>query len=166
MFTENTSLIWWQRPRSRLGYDRSLLYRVEYFSEWHEVQSQRNAAVVLRQVVHVIVYTVVTLSVVRQERHLTCKKISFQNSPSMLVVVLLEVSHCRVPAGTTAACFISCPSKTQNSLTFWYQLTKVVPEYRPLSKGCYVVCCWFLFLDEPVTQCLYGRAVSQRDWIL
>ena len=83
MFTENTSLIWWQRPRSRLGYDRSLLYRVEYFSEWHEVQWLRNAAVVLRQVVRVIVYTVVTLLVERQERHPTCKKISFRNSPPL-----------------------------------------------------------------------------------
>jgi len=36
--SKNSSLIEWERPQGGHGYDASLTYRVDYFSQWDKVQ--------------------------------------------------------------------------------------------------------------------------------
>lgn len=50
---KNSSLIEWQQPEGGHGYDTSLVYRVDYFSQWDKVQ----CAVENCEVEHLLVWS-------------------------------------------------------------------------------------------------------------
>jgi len=82
-------------------------------------------------------FSALTLLVGRQEGHPACKKLEWW---SVGMVICLEQGadlHMaqRMPLPLTISCF----SKIQLVLPFWYRLTRVVPEKRPLN-GCVCVC--------------------------
>jgi len=58
---------------------------------------------------------------------------------------------------------VSCFSKIQIGLPFWYRLTWVVPEKGPLN-GCVCVCvCVCVSLASPVTKTLHTPSVRFMD---
>ena len=93
----------------------------------------------------------------------------------MLVVVCwrgyLSGARCRLAYGPADAT-VSCFSKIQIGLPFWYRLTQVVPEKRPLngcvcalvyyqSAGCNVLlpvaCCRYLLFLQVRLDILMGK---------
>jgi len=44
---------------------------------------------------------------------------------------------------------VSCFSKIQIGLPFWYRLTRLVPRKGPLNR-CVCVCCWRVAAMQPV----------------
>jgi len=73
------------------------------------------------------------LLVGRQEGHPACKKLSGEvlawlSVWSEMQMICIWSSFCRCHP------VISCSSKIHNGLPFWYRLTEVVLEKRPLNK--------------------------------
>jgi len=77
-----------------------------------------------------------TLLVGRQEGHPACKKLS-GGVPAWLSV-WCEVQTCMWPSGFHCHSLSLAPIKSRLLLPFWYRLTRVVPDRRPLN-GCVCV---------------------------
>jgi len=79
-----------------------------------------------------------------QEGHLACKKLS--GGVLAWLSVWSEVQTCILAQLMPLLVTVSCSSKIQIGLPFWYWLTRVVPEKGPLN-GCVCACeCeWYVF---------------------
>ena len=89
-------------------------------------------------------FSALTLLVGRQEGHQACKKPSGGWDAGMDICLErgadLHMAQL-MPLPLTVSCF----SKIQTGLPFWYWLTRVVPEKGPLN-GCVCVCVCVLLL--------------------
>jgi len=79
-----------------------------------------------------IAFSALTLLVWQQEGHPACKKTEWWGAG--VVVCLEQCADLLMPLPLTVSCF----SKIQIGLPFWYRLTWVVPEKGPLN-GCVCV---------------------------
>jgi len=77
-----------------------------------------------------------------QEGHLACKKLS--GGVLAWLSVWSEVQTCILAQLMPLLLTVSCSSKIQIGLPFWYWLTRVVPEKGPLN-GCACECEWYVF---------------------
>jgi len=82
-------------------------------------------------------FSALTLLVGRQEGHLACKKTEWWGAG---VVICLEwVADLHMVQLMPVPLTVSCFSKIQIDFTFWYQLTRVIPDKGPLNR-CVCVC--------------------------
>jgi len=87
-------------------------------------------------------FSALTLLVGRQEGHLALKTECWSTGVAVWSVMQMIAS-----ADATATPIISCSSKIQNGLPFWYQLTQIVLEKRPLNGySSSSVCVWCNFI--------------------
>jgi len=101
------------------------------------------------------------LLVGQQEGHLACKKPEWWGAG---VVICLErgadlYMSQLMPLPLTVSCF----SKIQIGFTFWYWLTWVVPEKRPLN-GCVCVCCVDHMPVNEITFLILALLVNQHNY--
>ena len=88
------------------------------------------------QLAHSIAFSALTLLVGRQEGHPACKKQS--GGVLAWLSVWSEVQTCIWPSWCHCHSLFLAPVKSRLVLPFWYRLTQVVLEKRPLN-GCSVV---------------------------
>jgi len=79
-----------------------------------------------------VAFSALTLLVGRQEGHPACKKLS-----AGMVICLERGADLHMAQLMPLPLTVSCFSKIEIGLTFWYRLTRVVPERGPLN-GVYV----------------------------
>jgi len=81
-------------------------------------------------------FSALTLLIVWQEGHLACKKTEWWGAGVVICLERCADLHMAqlMPLPLTVSCF----SKIQIDLPFWYRLTWVVPEKGPLN-GCVCV---------------------------
>ena len=117
---------------SRRRRDDTLFDFRGYFALWIIVQ---------RTVVNVDVYpfSALTLLVGRQERHPVCKKLS--GGVLAWLSVWRKVQTCIWPSWCHCHSLSLVSVKSRLVLPFWYRLTRVVPEKRPLNECVCVYCC-------------------------
>ena len=84
-----------------------------------------------------------TLLVGRQEGHPVCKKHS--GGVLALVSVWSEVQTCIWPSWCHCHSLSLAPVKSRLVLPFWYRLTQVVLEKKPLNGCCCCCCCCSVF---------------------
>ena len=85
-------------------------------------------------------FSALTLLVGRQEGHLACKKTEWWGAG---VVICLEwVADLHMVQLMPVPLTVSCFSKIQIDFTFWYQLTRVIPDKGPLNR-CVCLCICF-----------------------
>ena len=84
-------------------------------------------------------FSALTLLVGRQEGHPACKKLS--GEVLAWLSVWSEVQTCIWPSWCHCQSLSLAPVKSRLVLPFWYWLTQVVLEKRPLN-GCCCCCCW------------------------
>jgi len=84
-------------------------------------------------------FSALTLLVGRQEGHPACKKLSGGVLAWLMVICLERVADLHMAQLMPLPLTVSCFSKIQIGLPFWYRLTWVVPEKGPLN-GCVCVC--------------------------
>jgi len=82
-------------------------------------------------------FSALTLLVGRQEGHTACKKI--QRWGTGMVICLERGADLRMSQLMPLPLTVSCFSKIQIFLPFWYRPTRVVPDKGPLN-GCMCVC--------------------------
>jgi len=82
-------------------------------------------------------FSALTLLVGRQEGHPACKKLS--SGGAGMVIWLEQDADLHMAQLMPLPLTVSCFSKIQIGLPFWYWLTWVVPEKGPLN-GCVCVC--------------------------
>jgi len=86
-------------------------------------------------------FSALTLLVGRQEDHLACKKLSGGVLAWLSVWSEVQMHIAQLmPLPLTVSCF----SKIQIDLPFWYRLTQVVPDKGPLN-GCVCVYIYIYF---------------------
>jgi len=87
-----------------------------------------------------------TLLVGRQEGHPACKKTEWWSTG--MVICLERDADLHMAQLMPVPFTVSCFSKIQIGLPFWYRLTRVVPEKGPLN-GCVCVCvCIYTLLSN------------------
>ena len=84
-------------------------------------------------------FSALTLLVGRQEGHPACKKQS-GGVPAWLSV-WSEVQTCIRPSWCHCHSLYLAPVKSRLVLPFWYRLTRVILEKRPLNGCCCCCCC-------------------------
>jgi len=84
-----------------------------------------------------IAFSALMLLVGQQEGHLACKKTEWWGAG--VVICLERGAHLHMAQLMPLLVTVSCFSKIQISLLFWYQLTRVVPGKGWLN-GCVCVC--------------------------
>ena len=72
-----------------------------------------------------------------QEEHLACKKLSCGGG---IIICLERGADLHMAQLMPMPLTVSCFSKIQIGFTFWYRLTRVVPDKGPLN-GCVCACC-------------------------
>ena len=82
-------------------------------------------------------FSALTLLVGRQEGHPACKKLAWWGAG--VVICLERDAHLHMAQLMPLPLTVSCFSKIQIGLPFWYRLTRIVPEKGPLN-GCVCVC--------------------------
>jgi len=82
-------------------------------------------------------FNALTLLVGQQEEHLACKKLS--GGVLARLSVWSEVQTCIWPSGFHCHSLSLTSVKSRLVLSFWYRLTRVVPNKGPLN-GCVCVC--------------------------
>jgi len=85
-------------------------------------------------VVSVCAFSALTLLVGRQEGHPACKKLS--GGVMAWLSVWSEVQTCIWHSGCLCHSLSIAPVKSRLVLPFWYRLTQVVLEKRPLNGCC------------------------------
>ena len=83
-------------------------------------------------------FSALTLLVGRQEGHPACKKLS--GGVLAWLSVWSEVQTCIWPSGFHCHSLSPASVKSRLVLSFWYRLTRVVPDKGPLLNGCVCVC--------------------------
>ena len=81
-------------------------------------------------------FSALTLLVGRQEGHPACKKLEWWGPGK--VICLERDAHLHMAQLMPLPLTVSCFSKIQTGLPFWYRLTRVVPKKGPLN-GCVCV---------------------------
>ena len=98
------------------------------------VRDRRSTTVPRHQLIilRFFAFTALTLLVGQQEGHLACKK----QSGGVLVwlSVWSKVQTCIWPSWFHCHSLSLASEKSRLVLSFWYQLTRVVPEKRPLNR--------------------------------
>ena len=94
-----------------------------------------------------IAFSALTLLVGRQEGHPACKKLS--GGVLAWLSVWSEVQTCIWPSRFHCHSLSLTSVKSRLVLSFWYQLTQVVPEKGPVN-GCVCVCICRYFYQQPV----------------
>jgi len=84
-----------------------------------------------------VALSALTLLVGRQEGHPGCKKT--ERWGAGVVICLERAANLHVARRIPLPLTVSCSSKIQMVLPFWYRLTGVVPDKGPLN-GCVCVC--------------------------
>jgi len=84
-----------------------------------------------------VAFSALTLLVGRQEGHPACKKTEWWGAG--MVICLERGADLHMAQLMPLPLTVSCFSKIQIGLPFWYRLTWVVPEKGPLN-GCMYVC--------------------------
>jgi len=95
-------------------------------------------------------FSALTLLVGRQEGHPACKKAEWWWGAGV-VICLERGADLHIAKLMPLPLTVSCFSKIQTGLPFWYRLTRVVPEIGPLN-GCMSVC-----LSVCVCVCVFMR---------
>ena len=121
-------------------------------TQWHSHTSVRK--------IHIFWYVIcafsaLTLLVGRQEGHPACKKLS--GGVLAWLSVWSEVQICIWPSWCHCYSLSLAPVKSRLVLHFWYRLTQVVLEKRPLNGCC--CCCWTQCIDTTV--CI----VAAPQWV-
>ena len=91
-------------------------------------------------------FSALTLLIGRQEEHPACKKLN-DGVLAWLSVRSVVQMICIWSSGCHCHPIISCFSKIQNGLPFWYRLTQDVLEKRPLNVCVCMRCCICVFLN-------------------
>jgi len=94
-------------------------------------------------VFYICAFSALTLLVGRQEGHPACKKQS--GGVLAWLSIWSEVQTCIWPSCCHCHSLSLAPVKSRLVLPFWYQLTQVVLEKRPLN-GCSSSCLLYLYL--------------------
>ena len=100
-------------------------------------------------------FSALTLLVGRQEDHLACKKLSGGVLAWLSVWSEVQMHMAQLmPLPLTVSCF----SKIQIDLPFWYRLTQVVPDKGPLN-GCVCVYIYIFFMlnTDPVSHSSFWK---------
>jgi len=84
-----------------------------------------------------IFFSALMLLIVRQEGHLACKKTEWWGAG--MVICLEQGADLHMAQLMPLPLTVSCFSKIQIGLPFWYRLTRVVPDKGPLNV-CVCVC--------------------------
>ena len=98
----------------------------------------------------IIAYSALTRLVGRQEGHLACKKLSGRGAG--MVVCLEQAADLHTAQLMSLPLTVSCFSKIQIGFTFWYRLTRVVPDKGPLNV-CVCVDNSFLYIERTYRIC-------------
>jgi len=103
---------------------------------------------------YLLAFSALTLLVGRQEGHPACKKLSGG------VICLERGADLHMAQLIPLPLTVSCFSKIQIGLPFWYRLTWVVPDKGPLN-GC--VCVLLTYLLTSYSRLLVSD--SQQKWV-
>ena len=103
-------------------------------------------------------FSALTLLVGRQEGHPACKKI--ERWDTGVVICLKRGADLHMTQLMPLPLTVSCSSKIQIGLPFWYRLTQVVLEKRPLN-GCKMV---VVTLPTFASCCCSNRLISPACW--
>ena len=108
-------------------------------------------------------FSALTLLVGRQEGHPACKKLS--GGVLAWLSVWSEVQACIWPSGFHCHSLSLAPVKSRLVLPFWYRLTRVVPDKKPLNGCVYVcVCVWSGNWFACVLCSSSCRTLSSTEW--
>jgi len=94
------------------------------------------------QLFYLFAFSALTVLVGRQEGHPACKKLELWGTG--MVICLERGADLHMAQLMPLPLTVSCVSKIQIGLPFWYQLTRVVPAKGPLN-GCVCVLLYLLF---------------------